>query len=402
LKLPVIRSHIRLLCFFLGTIAFAKPVSGQANTSQKKLKQASSKVEKGIEKDNTDTLAQGYFDLGESYYQKGELLKSETYYQKSKDLYQKMDDAEGVAKSSRALAIVQEDLNKISQAFINYNTAKENSFRSKNFIANSLNENDISRLSDQRNAVASTDYALENVKLGMINRDTGEIISGYTRMGNLNLSRKNTGGAIAAFKSAYNFSIGNPLQAQRFNQQVTDLYLKDKNFSKAIETKKTFLGESIVENSTELKAREINSLADIYIKKKEDSTAILLLRESYDLSVANGHTFAARASVEKLDSIYQANGQGNLSLPLYKDFLIRLPAIIAKDSSLIDERIVAETELKIKQLEGEKAVKDELIRRKNLFNYWLLGSFILLAIFTVLVLTMLRRLRTRNRKIALQ
>jgi tetratricopeptide (TPR) repeat protein len=397
------RPNYTIIIFFvllsngIGNLAFA-----QLNVQQKKIQKASKKVESGYTKNNPDTLAQGYFDLGESYYQKGELKKSEGFYQKSKDLYEKMGDADGVAKSSRALAKVQEDQNKTIEALGNYNTAKDNSIKSQDVTANSFNVNDIKRLSHVLDTNLQQGFLLNNIKLGMINKDTNEIVSGYSMIGNLNLSTRNTSGALDAFKNAYKFSRGNAVQAQRYNQQVTDIYLEQKNFSKAIETKKVFLGEGFVQSSSELKAKEITSLADIYIKKKEDSTAIRLLKESYTLSVANGHTLEARTSLEKLDSIYQSTGQTVMSLPLYKDFLSKLPAIIGRDSSLVDERIISQTESKIKELESEKALKDVLIRRKNVFNYWLLGSVIVLVLFTITVLYMLKRLRIKNKKIALQ
>ena len=313
-----------------------------------------------------------------------------------------MGDADGIAKSSRALAKVQEDLNKPAEAIFNYSTARDNSLKTQNFTANSLNNNDVSRLSTGARVELQKGYLLNNIKLGMINKDTNEIVSGYSMIGTINLRNRNTFGALDAFNNAYNFSKGNIVQAHATINR-SRIYTWDRKTSgRPLKPKKVFLGEGFVQNSTALKAKEITSLADIYIKTNEDSTAIRLLKESYALSVTNGHTLEARVSLEKLDSIYQSTGRNSLSLPLYKDFLTRLPGIISKDSSLADDRIIAETETKIKQLETEKALKDDMIRRKNVFNYWLLGSMIVLVLFTGVVLYMLKRLRIKNKKIALQ
>jgi hypothetical protein len=377
-------------------------VNAQTKISDKKIKSASQRIEKGFKKDNPDTLAQGYYDLGESYYQKGELAKSETYYQKSKDLYERVADAEGIAKSSRALAKVQEDLNKNKEAMRNYNTAQENNLKTGDFRSNTLNANDLGRLLKTDSIEKQERFLQDNIDLGIVNKDTNEIISNYWRMGSLNLQNRKPISAVTAFSNAYQFSKNNPEQAMQFNQRITDVYLGQKNFPKAIETKKDILSQGFVQNSTQLKAQEIASLADIYIQKREDSTAINLLRESYSISVKNGHTLEARASLERLDSIFQSAGRPQMSLRLYKDFLVQLPGIIAKDSSLTDDRIIAQTEMKIKELETEKALKDDLIRRKNIFNYWLIGSVILLLLFTGFVLYILRKLRIKNKKIALQ
>ena len=91
--------HIPLLLSALLLLQHANAFA-QADKRNEKVSKASKKIEEGIEKGNTDTLALGYYELGESFYNKGELVKSEGYYQKAKTLYEKMDDAEGIAKAA--------------------------------------------------------------------------------------------------------------------------------------------------------------------------------------------------------------------------------------------------------------------------------------------------------------
>ena len=67
-------------------------IPAAAQTSGK-VQKASKKVQKGFANENVDTLAQGYYDLGETFYQKGELLKSENYFKKSRSLYESQKDA---------------------------------------------------------------------------------------------------------------------------------------------------------------------------------------------------------------------------------------------------------------------------------------------------------------------
>lgn len=374
----------------------------QQESGNRKIKSASKKIESGFKKDNPDTLASGYFDLGESYYQKGDLVKSESYYQKSKALFEKIADAEGIAKSSRALAKVQEDLHKNKEAISNYTTAQKNNTKTGDITGNTLNTNDIGRLSSPDSVQLQEKLLLDNIQLGLTNKDTNEIVTNFSRMGDINLKNNQSFRALNSFSSAYQFSKNNPEKALLYNQRITDLYLQDKNFPKAIETKKEILKQGFVQSSTQLQAKEITSLADIYIQKKEDSTAIRLLNESYLLSIKNGHTLEAKKCIEKLDSIFQSTGKKEMSLRLYKNFLGLLPGIISKDSSLTDSKVITETEAKIRQLESEKALKDDLIRRKSIFNYWLIGSIILLVLFIGIVLTMLKKMRTNNKKIALQ
>ncbi len=376
-------------------------VFGQARTSNG-LKEASDKIEKGFEKNNTDTLAQGYFDLGDSYYQKGDLAKSELNYQKAKDLYEKKGDAEGIAKSSRALAKVQEDLHKDKLAISNYFTAQKNNVKTGDLNSNILNTNDAGRLSNAGSFKTQQQLLQRNIDLGIKNKDSNEIVSAYSRMAEMNLKQNGTSNAVQAYSNAYLFSKNKPEQALRFNQMITDVYVKNNDFSKAIEIKKEALDEPFVQNSSQIKATQITSLADIYLQKKEDTTAIRLLKESYGISVKNGHTLEAKKNVEKLDSIYQIMGDKEKSLGLYKDFVKQLPSVIEKDNSLIDTKIVTATEEKIKTLETDKALKDDLIKRKNIFSYSLMAFIVLLIISMGLILFVLRKLKVKNKKIALQ
>jgi signal transduction histidine kinase len=227
-------------------------------------------------------------------------------------------------------------------------------------------------------------------------------VANLNRSGLVNFKAHQPAAALKSYNAAYQITQNIPTQAMFYNQRIADVYLSNNNYDSAIQTKKQLLQQPFVKNSTAFQAKEITSLADIYIQKKEDSTAIRLLMESYQLSVQNGHTLEARRSVERLDSIYQVTGKKDKSLKLYKDFLLQLPVVISKDSSLIDDRIIGETENRIQQLESEKALKDDLIRRKNIFNYWLIGSVVILALLSAFVLYTLKKLRIRNKKIALQ
>ena len=388
---------VLLLMYFNGI----QPVFSQAKNNES-FRQASKKLKAGFDKQNDDSLAQGYFDLGNSYYLQGDLIKSESYYQKAKNIYEKKTDAAGIAKTSRALAIVQEDLNKKKEAKINYNTAAVNTVITGDSVNNQLNANDFVRLSKPDSFSVQRQALESNIMLGLKSKDTNDLITSYNRMADFDLKYKSTSSALQSYNFGYSLSKNKPEQALRFNQKITDVYLNQGNFKQAIETKKQVLQEPFVQNSTQIKASEITSLADIYIQKKDDSTAINLLKQSYEISVKNGHTLEAKKCVEKLDSIYRSSGKREMSLRLYKTFLAQLPHIIEKDSSLVDNKIVTETEERLKQLEIEKKLKDDLIRKKNVFNYWLIGSLVILLSFIGVILFVLRKLRIKNKKIALQ
>jgi LytS/YehU family sensor histidine kinase len=89
-------------------------------------------------------------------------------------------------------------------------------------------------------------------------------------------------------------------------------------------------------------------------------------------------------------------------LLIYNDFLQNFDAIIQSDTTLIDAKIFQVTEEKIKQLEKEKELKDELIDKKNTFNFVLIGAVILLLLFFGLIIKALYAIKKKNKKIALQ
>ena len=403
MNLLILFNKLLLVVVLLCAGSTVNSLHAQVSETNKKFTKASRKVETGIGINNRDTLAQGYFDLAESYFQKNDLLKSESFYQKAKILFEKIADAAGVAKSSRALAKVQEGLNKNAEAIINYDAARRGEVQSGNFNSTMLNSNDISRLSKPSSIQQQQKDLQKNIDISLENKDTTELIASYGKMGKLQWQNNGDSiGALASYKNAYQYARNIPEEAIRYNQLITNSYLKEKDFNKALETKKEILGQKFVLNSTQTTASEITSLADIYIQKKDDSAAIELLNESYEISVNNGHTLEARKCVAKLDSIFQGSGKKQLSLQLYKDFLLRLPGIIEKDSSLTDNRIISQTEEKLKILETEKALKDDLIKKKNTLNYWLIGSVFVLSVFLAVILHILKKLKIKNKKIALQ
>lgn len=385
-----------ILCMVMPASLFAQ------QQEMDKFKKASRKLERAIAADNRDSLAKAFEELGDSYYQKGVLQKSEDYYAKAKGIYEKTGNAEGLSRSSRALAKVQEDQNKKKDAILNYKEAKANSEKSGDKDAIELNQNDIKRLSMPDSTTVQSEALEANIDILEKSKDTQELINNYGRMGTFNLQQNMPIAAATSFSNAYTLSKNNPEQARRYNQLLTNSYVANKDLNKAIATKKELLQEPFIKNSTQATATELNSLASIYILKMEDTTAINLLQQSYQLAADNGHTIEAKSSIEKLDSVYQHKNNKDKSLALYRDFIKRLPAIVEKDSSLTNSKIVTETEKRLQALEAEKIANDELIRKKNLLNFWLIGSIAGLTAIVFFILFILKKLRRKNKKIALQ
>lgn len=358
----------------------------------------SKKLKKAVDTKDESAQADSYYNIGETFFNDGNFRKSEEYYTKAKNIYEKLNDKPNIEKASRKLAQSQEKQNKITPAISNYSRAAEVA-PSK---SRALNTNDVTRLSV--NSPEAKEEAIQNnIQLNENDKDKGDLAASYSQMADVNIQQNDIPKAEANLKNAYKISKKEaPQQALEINQKLTDFYVENKNYDKAIEAKKTVLKEDFVKDNSKKEVEQIQELADIYIKKDDIGEAISLLKKSYGIALEKGHTLEAQKSVKKLDSLYNMSENTDASVRLYRDFLGKLPDLVLKDKSLADEKILEDTEQRIAQLEKEKQLKDELIRKKNVFNYSLIGVLLVLTALIIFIFRTLKKVQIKNKKIALQ
>ncbi|WP_375180762.1 histidine kinase [Chryseobacterium sp.] len=391
--MKMIRLFVLFVLMFLGNLLFSQSsnVVQEVQTQSKRLKKAVDTKDESSQEDS-------YYNIGESFFNNGNFQKSEEYYTKAKNIYEKLNDKPNIEKASRKLAQSQEKQNKISPAISNYNRAAEVSYSK----SRALNSNDVTRLS-VNSAEAKEESIQNNIQLNEKEKDKGELAANYTQMADINIQQNDIPKAEVNLTNAYKISKKEaPQQALEINQKLTDFYVENKNFDKAIEAKKTVLKEDFVKENSKKQVEQIQELADIYIKKNDPKEAIDLLKKSYRIALEKGHTLEAQKSVKKLDSLYSVSENTDASVKLYRDFLGKLPDLVSKDKSLVDEKILEDTEQRIAQLEKEKQLKDELIRKKNVFNYSLIFALIVLIGLIIFIFRTLKKVQIKNKKIALQ
>lgn len=390
--MKMVRIFVLFLVMTFGTVAYSQSkVVEEVQVQSKKLKKA-------VDTKDESAQADSYYNIGETFFNDGNFQKSEEYYTKAKNIYEKLNDKPNIEKASRKLAQSQEKQNKITPAISNYSRAAEVA-PSK---SRALNTNDVTRLS-VNSAEAKEEAIQNNIQLNEKEKDKGDLAASYSQMADINIQQNNIPKAEANLKNAYKISKKEaPQQALEINQKLTDFYVENKNYDKAIEAKKTVLKEDFIKGNSKKEVEQIQELADIYIKKDDVGEAISLLKKSYGIALEKGHTLEAQKSVKKLDSLYNVSENTNASVKLYRDFLGKLPDLVAKDKSLVDEKILEDTEQRIAQLEKEKQLKDELIRKKNVFNYSLIGALLVLTILIIFIFRTLKKVQVKNKKIALQ
>ncbi|MDQ8143793.1 histidine kinase [Chryseobacterium sp. CFS15] len=358
-----------------------------------------SKLKKAVETKNESAEAESYYNIGETFFNDRNFSKSEEYFIKSKNIYEKLNDKQNLEKVIRKLAQSQENQNKLKSAQSNYQKASKIGYsKSKR----SLNANDASRLSSPASE-NKAEAIQSNIHISEKENNKQDLAASYSQMADVNIENKNIPQAEENLNTAYQISKEQaPQQALAINQKLTNFYVDNKDFDKAIEAKKSVLKENFVKENSQKKVEQIQELAEIYIKKNDPKEAIVLLKNAYDIALQKGHTLEAQKSVKKLDSLYNISENTDASVLLYRDFLGKLPDLVSKDRSLVDNKILEDTEQKISQLLQEKKLKDELIRKKNIFNYSLIGVLILLTGLIIFIFRTLKKVQIKNKKIALQ
>ncbi|GAB0155316.1 hypothetical protein CHRYSEOSP005_05770 [Chryseobacterium sp. Alg-005] len=374
--------------------------SAQDSTRVSKALKSASKLRKAVDNNDEKGVADTYVGIANDYYNQGNYAKSEEYLIKARNAYQNLNDKKNLETVTRKLAQSQEKQNKITPAISNYSKAAEISFSKEN---RAVNSNDAARLASP-SAELKAEAIRNNIGISRKENEKGDLAAGYSQMADVNIQQKNIPKAEENLNNAYQISKEQaaPQQALEINQKLTDFYVENKDFDKAIEAKKKVLKEDFVKENTEEKVNQIQELADIYIKKNDPQEAINLLKNAYAIAIEKGHTLEAQKSVQKLDSLYNVSENTGASIQLYRDFLGKLPNLVSKDRSLVDNKILEDTEERISQLEKEKELKDELIRKKNVFNYSLIGALILLLGLVGFIFWTLKKVQVKNKKIALQ
>jgi len=358
-----------------------------------------SKLKKAVRTKDEPAEAESYYNIGESYFKTGNYSKSEEYFLKSKNIYEKINDKKNLEKVTRKLAQSQENQNKLKSALSNYESASKIGYSR---TGRNINSNDVSRISAPT-SVQKAEAIRSNLVISEKENNKEDLATGYSQMADVNIENKNIPKAEENLNTAYKISKEEaPQQALAINQKLTDFYVENKNFDKAIKAKKTVLEENFVKENSQKKVEQIQELAEIYIMKNDPEEAIALLKNAYKIALQKGHTLEAQKTVKKLDSLYQTSQNIDASVNLYRDFLGKLPDLVSKDKSLVDEKILEDTEMKIEQLEQEKKLKDELIRKKNMLNYSLIAALMILSGLVIFIFRTLKKVQVKNKKIALQ
>ena len=276
------KKWIVIFLMSLGGFAFT-----QNREAVSEIKSQSTKLEKAINSNDANRQAEVYISLADTYYNQSNFSKSEENLLKAKAIYQKGNDKNGLAVVSRKLAQTQESQNKMGSAAENYKKAAGYSNVKKQ---ETTNRNDYSRISSK--SLKTKERAVqENISLNDKAANADELAKDYSNLAKINVQQNNVSKAAENLNNAYEIAKSSePNQAIIINQKLTDLYVENKDFENAIQVKKKVLSEQFVKNNSQLKASEIQELANVYLKTDNVGEAIKLFKDAYQISLEKGHT----------------------------------------------------------------------------------------------------------------
>lgn len=366
-----------------------------------KIKKGANQLKKAVDENDEASVAAAYEQLAEDYLKKGDLAKAEEYFTKARNIYQKLGNTERVASTSRALAKTQEGLAKPTSALQNYESARQ-AAETRSDVSNSvLNQNDARRIQNVGNPTQQAELLQKNVSIGKESKDSIELAESYGRLGDLNAGQNRPEDAIQHYRQAAAVA-PEPEQQISYANKITDLYVKTGQVEQAIAEQKNLIASDAIQQDPGLQIAQMQQLAIIYSKAAKPDSALLLLHEGYRLALAEHRTLDAKNSLEKLTELYVQRGDLQRGIALNRAFLRQLDSLVQSDITLVNAKLLSETEERIKQLELEKALKDQLLAKQNRFNQYLLFSSALLFLLLLLIGRAWMAIRQKNKKIALQ
>jgi len=397
----MVLAGILLLGFSMGVLAqdTIKPVLKSKKASVSKISKAADDLKESFDANDELGIAKNYENLAQGFIDKEDYAKGEEYLKKALAGYTKLNRKTDKARVTRSLAKVQEAQNKVSSAIRNYEAAGAASMDKSE---EQVNQNDANRLRSVNNPAAQAAYNKSNIQLLEKEDKKTEVADAYVQKAEVSLQQKNKEVAIESYEKAITYSKDKPEEVVKLKNEIAKVYASDNQFDKAIAINEKLLTEAQTKNDFDTQIKQLQELATIYFKKSEPEKAIAALKQAYALATEQGKTAEVKNSLTQLLQYYKSNGKDKESIALYEQFFQNFDKLIKNDSSLIDTKAFQITEEKIRQLEKEKALKDELISKKNTFNYFLMGSIGLLLLFFGLIVKALYSIKTKNKEIALQ
>ena len=370
----------------------------QSNSSN--LNPASLNLVKTISKNSSKKeIAESYYLLALELIKLKDYKKAEKYLKKAIAVASNEINNLQIGEYYRELAKTQEKRNKSKEASESFENASK---YSNKIEQRQININDASRVQYQSNPELELEYLNQNAVILNNSTNVEERVQNYNRIADVNASINQTAEAFEYYNKALVEVEDNSNESLEIKSDIASLLAETNQYDDAINMQKEVVAQSQEIASVETQVQQMRQLSDIYFANNSNIEGLNTLLDAYTLAVEKGNLNEARESLVELVEFYELNKNDQEILLLYGDFINNLEVLIAKDNSLIDIKLFEHTEEKISQLEEEKAVKDQMIDRKNNYNFLLALLVSLLLILMIFSIRSSFSIRKRNKQIALQ
>jgi two-component system, sensor histidine kinase YesM len=401
------RLLISVIGFFFISLGFPNEAFAQ-DTIRKvkskkvsKMSKAAEELKASLSENDELKIAMSYEKIAAEFKAKGDDAKAEEYFKKAQVIYARINKPASNASVTRDLAKTQESQKKYDDAIKNYEAAGAISDKKNE---EKINYSDAERLRNKANPKVQA--ALNKEKIEILEKskdlDEKEVSNAYKQQAEVNFKMKNTNAAIENYEKAIVYAKDKPEEVIKIKNEMSKVYLANNAFEEAISINTKLLNEAEKKNDFDTQITQLQELSTIYFKQEKPEDALLMLKKAYKIANQNGKTAEVKKTASKLLQYYKSNKNDREMIALYNDFFKNFDQLIQKDTALIDAKTFQITEDKIKQLEKEKSLKDELITRKNKFNYVLIGSLALLLLLIGFIAKALYAIKRKNKEIALQ
>jgi two-component system sensor histidine kinase YesM len=400
MRLPTIYFFFLFTMLLLpfGTMA-QDSLSKSKSIPASKMSRVTYDLQKSLDVNDEAQIAKNYERVANEFLNKGDKAKAEEYFKKAIASYTKLKLVEDKTRVTRSLAKVQESQKDYESAIKSYEVAGA---ISEDKSLEKINANDANRLRSVASPVAQAGYVDSNIELLKKENKKEEVSAAYVQKAENSLQQKNKEVAIESYNQALAYAKGKPATIIKINNEIAKVYASDNQFDKAIGINEKLLAEAKTKQDFNTQIKQLQSLSTLYFKKEDPNKAIVALKEAFALALQKGNSAEAKKSLTSLTQYYNGKGNSKESLALYDQFLQNFDQLVQSDTTLIDAKTFQVSEDKIRQLEKEKSLKDELITKKNTFNYFLLGSIGLLLLLFLWIVKALFSIKTKNKEIALQ
>ena len=382
-------------------VLFSNGIVAQDTIKKKfsKSEKAAKDLKNSLNANDEFAIAKNYEALATTFIDNGDKVKAEEYLKKALSSYTKLNRNADKTRVSRVLAKIQESQNKISDAIKNYEVAEELATDKQ---MEQVNSNDANRLRNATNSVAQKEYVTSNIKLLEKENKSDEVADAYVKKAEVNIQEKKSVEAIESYKQALTFVKDKPKEVIKIKNEMAKVYVADNQLEKAIAINSKLLEEAKENQDFSTQIKQLQALATIYFQQNQSEKAVEALENAYTLASQKGNSAEAKKSLSQLLEFYKTSNKQTERVALYEQFFNNFEQLVQSDTALINEKTFQITEDKIRQLEKEKDLKDELISKKNTFNYFLLGSILLLLLLFALITKALYAIKIKNKEIALQ